>query len=55
MQEELKFDSEWNQLITDHIGWRLSLINAPIDLLFGIFTYGKKQVDKEIFKQILLV
>jgi len=41
-------------MLTDHISQRLAQINAPVDLVFGIFTYGKTKVSKADFKNTLL-
>lgn len=54
LKEEMKFDKEWNQLITERIAQRLAQINAPVQLIFGVFTYGQQTVSIKEFKQVLL-
>jgi hypothetical protein len=54
LTRSLQYNQEWERGIIDRIAKRLSKLNPDIQLLFGIFSGGKRTVTKPDFKYTVL-
>jgi hypothetical protein len=54
LTSKLQYNAEWERGVIDLIAQRLGKLNPDIQLLFGIFSGGKRTVTKADFKHTVL-